>query len=84
MKKDFHGVEKVETQVQDKPIDTSNMSVQDRIKSLSGSKRGSTMLTNTSLVPKNLHASSINSANISDGNLITSDYTGFIKMLKIK
>jgi len=84
MKKDFHGVEKVETQVQDKPIDTSNMCVQDRIKSISGGKTGSTMLTNASLVPKNLHASNINSANISDGNLITSDYTRFIKMLKIK
>ena len=84
MKKDFHGVEKQEKQeVSSTPVDTSNMSVQERLKYLNkGGARGSTV--NEPKIDRNLHPSHVNSAFLNGTNLITTDYTGFIKMLKIK
>ena len=84
MKKDFHGVEKQEKQeVSNTPVDTSNMSVQERLKYLNkGGARGSTL--NETKVDKNLHPSTVNSATLDGTSLITTDYTGFIKMIKIK
>ncbi len=88
MKKDFHGTEKTDSTAEttpSKPVDTSNMSVQDRIKALSGAgKKTSILVTSSNMTPKNIHASHISSAFMCGDNLITSDYTGFIKFLKVK
>ena len=56
-------------------------SITDRLKMFQGnaSKKTSLVFTSDSK-PVNIHSGNINSINIANGSLYTSDYTGFIKI----
>lgn len=64
----------------------TNMSLKERISALSdgSGKKGSILVTKGNKIQKNIHPSHINSLHFLGNNIITTDYTGFVKMLQIE
>jgi hypothetical protein len=88
LNKDYHsGVKESNTQLSNTPIDINSLSFQDRIKALSSNapKKGSIMVTGGTQTSNTIciHPTHINSVALMNDNLVTSDYSGFIKTLKV-